>query len=415
MKQILKPLFYLLIVPIFFLVVYILTSKHFDNEDLLILNFIKSTSIIISLIILVYFTSILILSKIAINKMQILHLFFKPLFYLTSFLLIVFILVNGILACSTIYYAEMSLFNTAHGGILFVIIIGVFIGIVSIIKSIFLSFKKTPEKVKGTLLKSDNEIVKYINSIAKEYHVPTIDNIIIGKSPSFFVTESKLEYNKKTLKGKSMYLSSLICNLISIKEFKALIIHELAHFKGKDTKYSMKFYPIYRGCYHGIDDLDNKMDGIKSIAIVPAYYLYLFFLESFTKAESKLSRKRELIADKEAIKMTSPLIFATSLLKISAISSLWTYANDKALDETYFENNSITETKALLYFNKILPIINTKNYMNLLNYRVSHPFDTHPTTFERIKNSGINISEVLENIGNIKFENNFKLPDELSV
>ena len=54
------------------------------------------------------------------------------------------------------------------------------------------------------------------------------------------------------LKGRTMFLSLSLCRILSLDEMKAVLGHELAHYKGLDTRFSRRFYPIYRGATQGL-------------------------------------------------------------------------------------------------------------------------------------------------------------------
>ena len=81
-------------------------------------------------------------------------------------------------------------------------------------------------------------------------------------------------------------------------EFVAVIGHELGHFRGDDTKFSERFYPIYRGTAASIVSLHVAGGrGWGQVSLLPAIAVFGFFLEAFSSAERRLSRERELAAD----------------------------------------------------------------------------------------------------------------------
>jgi Zn-dependent protease with chaperone function len=171
----------------------------------------------------------------------------------------------------------------------------------------------------------------------------------------------------------------------------------------------MKFYPIYLGVFHAIERLHENMAGIWYLTMKPAIAMYSFFINSFTEAESKLSRERELTADNEAIKSTNATVFSSALIKSILIISIWI----KAVNETEEEVSSLPKVEAkektVSYFYQLLNNIDVMQYCTeqLLDKSDFHPFDSHPTLESRLKNMGINLKETLPTIRISKFDHDF--------
>ena len=75
-----------------------------------------------------------------------------------------------------------------------------------------------------------------------------LGNIVVGIEPNFYATAADVVgCGDTTLKGETLYLSLSLMRLFNKSELKAVIGHELGHFSAKDTEYSSKFAPVYRG------------------------------------------------------------------------------------------------------------------------------------------------------------------------
>lgn len=386
-------------------------SPEFDSlrNYVFAISLMKTTSIFIIAFTIFYLLLIKIFGKAASVNRHLLLAIFRPFYYLTSLMLIVSTVINGILLSATVYYGEIFFINKVHLILLIIIIFSIFIATGLIIKSIFVAFGKYYHPIDGYLVPANSTISDFINNISDEYSVQKVDNIIIGESPSFYVTESVLYCDTKIIYGRSVYISSLLMKYLSKDELKSVIIHELAHFKGQDTQYSLKFYAIYRAVFHALNGLHVNMDGILSPTMMPAIAMYSFFINSFSKAESKLSREREIIADNESIKITSATIFTSALLKSTVIINVWFDAIHEAEKELYSFADVADKEKVEFYFNELINEINVKQYLNskAIDKTPFHPFDSHPSLNVRLNNSGVFLEEILPNIQIIKYDHDF--------
>lgn len=118
------------------------------------------------------------------------------------------------------------------------------------------------------------------------------------------------------------------------------------------------------------------------IALLPAIAVLSYFLESFSIAESRIGRARELEADNQGAAITDSKTMASVLVKIHAFSGLWgelQTAVVKALEQgNYFVNASKTYAQAALESSSptILDGIATTH--------LTHPTDTHPPLGDRL-------------------------------
>ncbi|WP_163020165.1 M48 family metalloprotease, partial [Pseudomonas viridiflava] len=113
--------------------------------------------------------------------------------------------------------------------------------------------------------------------------------------------------------------------LMNAAETSAVIGHELAHFAGEDTEYSLRFLPIYDGIGRSLVVIAANMmisDLLQRTILRPAFMLGVHFMESFDHAVNHWSRVRELAADAAGASLAGNAAAASALVRISAIDPL---------------------------------------------------------------------------------------------
>ena len=236
-----------------------------------------------------------------------------------------------------------------------------------------------------------------VDKIAKTLGALRPENIVVGLDPDFFVTESNIAYLSGSLAGRTMYCSLPLMRILSKDEFKAIIGHELGHYKGLDAKFSRKFFPIYRGTADSIASLQEagfESFGFGFASLLPAIAIFGYFFESFSVAESTISRSRELAADSEGARVTDSATIATALVKLHAFSGLWEgleYADEEALQEgRAFVNASKTYAEA------VVEHANPDALDGIAEMHLSHPTDSNPPLAVRLDSLGISMKEIAE-------------------
>jgi Zn-dependent protease with chaperone function len=215
--------------------------------------------------------------------------------------------------------------------------------------------------------------------------------------PNFFVTEAKVICLDGEMKGKSLYLSLPFCRALTKEELTAIIGHEMGHFVGEDTIWSKKFYPIYRGSIETVNTLysssnSNNNNGLIQLAFLPALYFMNFFISSFEKAEKEIGRERELNADKIGVRLTSPEIMATGLLKAHIYPHAWQFTQQK-MKEALIEGKQLINLST--FFRSVCELI-PSDFMhdNIGKSSTPHPTDSHPPLATRLNNIGVQLSAI---------------------
>ena len=87
------------------------------------------------------------------------------------------------------------------------------------------------------------------------------------------------------------------------------------------------------------------------IALLPAIAILSYFLECFSVAESRISRIRELEADKEGAVVSSETAMVSSLVKLHAFSGAWSSIEEATIENLHkgkaFVNISKTFAEAM--------------------------------------------------------------------
>lgn len=249
---------------------------------------------------------------------------FRPGLYLTIFCVTVLTLVHAVLAIGAIYYVESAFLGRLHVGIIFAIALGAAMGVYGMATTVFGAVHDATASVFGNVLTREQHpgIWRFVDDTAQRVGTEPPQHLVAGLDPTFFVTEASVTSLDGEHEGRTLYLSLPLSRILSQAEMASVVGHELGHFKGQDTIYSKKFYPIYRGARNALVGMVQAgSEGARSISLLPAIYALSHFLESFGAAENKLGRERELAADQvgaEAAGIGGHKAMGSALVKIHA-------------------------------------------------------------------------------------------------
>ncbi len=361
------------------------------------------------------------------TKRKLISLIFPILVPLTTLIVSGLILIQGVIITYGAYIGESYLIGRVHLFLIGALGIGALIGSLKLLSSLF-SFKTKPEfPVFGKLiLQKDNEkIWTFVKNIASDLNARIPDNIIVGLEPTFFATSAnvKLINDNKLIKGETLFLSVVLMRLFTKSELKSVIGHELGHFRGDDTSYSMKFAPVYSGMQKSIKSIDGS-EGETSIVTVPAVAMLSAMLDIFSMNVLKISRIREFEADKAGISVSSSEDFGIALGKVATFSLFWNKVRDENINRLnqgkisgnlseVFEDSS----KYDLSVAEIETIVE-----NILETKITHPTDTHPSISDRyaginfdIKGLTIKKISIIGNSLQELFPNSLEIEKELTV
>lgn len=273
-------------------------------------------------------------------------LIFSPTVRLVMLLLAVSILAQAGIFIYSIYTLEASTIHRVHSGFLLIVGFVAIVGCFQLLKAALGFFKTTPTLLRDKeLSRQDNpELFNLVSSISGKLKAQVPDHIVAGLEPNFFVTSNNVVLaglDGRELKGRTLFVSLSLMNILTKEELASVIGHELGHFRGEDTEYSLKFAPIYSKLGMGLYQMETNAQGAGAVATLPAIAVLNLCLEQFATAERTIGRQRELIADKAGAEASSAEDLANTLVKISLFTGLWNVLTHKYI-EILSEGNYLT-------------------------------------------------------------------------
>ncbi|KPX21386.1 Peptidase M48, Ste24p [Pseudomonas syringae pv. delphinii] len=253
-------------------------------------------------------------------------------------------------------------------------------------------FEPTAMQVMGREVTPDEAPVlwAYVRDLAERLGALSPDHIVLGMTEGFYVTSSDVSLlpSEAVLKGRTLHVPIMYLGLIDAAETSAVIGHELAHFAGEDTEYSLRFLPIYDGIGRSLDVIAENMifGGLLQRTIMrPAFMLGIYFMESFDHAVNHWGRVRELAADAAGASLAGNAAAASALVRISAIDPLLqervykhiTYAANPEPGQVLTKDLPTSVLRELADQTLTLP-------EEEMAIQLPHPSDTHPSNGERV-------------------------------
>ena len=127
------------------------------------------------------------------------------------------------------------------------------------------------------------------------------DAVVVGLNEGFFVTEHPVALVSG--QGRVLYLPLPYMAFLDRAQVSAVIAHELGHFTGEDTGYSLRFAPIYRSSWTASSPSPTsttRRTTARALGRRAGHAVWKWFLASFEEAMHHWSRERELAADASA-------------------------------------------------------------------------------------------------------------------
>lgn len=252
-------------------------------------------------------------------------------------------------------------------------------------------FDREPHAIFGRALSEEQAPVLWarVRALAGRLEALLPDHIVVGYLDGFYVTSSDVELAPagQRLQGRTLYVPLPLLALLDDRETDAVICHELAHFSGQDTEYSMRFMPIYDGAWRSVGVLRERMAGgfLQGLLTLPAHDLAVHFMRSFDHAVSHWSRSRELLADATAARLQGAQAVVDSLVRSSALGT----AVDVCLNEWCQQPEAWPDDvlqALLVHLAAQAPQLPDGELDEVL----PHPTDSHPPTLQRLQALGMN-------------------------
>ncbi|MBV9766173.1 MAG: M48 family metalloprotease [Acidobacteriaceae bacterium] len=351
------------------------------------------------------------------NRHLLLRLF-RPGFVVSNLVVAALLIIQAILITATIRCSQWN--KTADDTIFYGVVFGLvaLAGVFLTIKPLFGTARRANSLVIGqSLTATDNpSLWQFVSKLALQVGSDPPHHVVVGLTPAFFVTEADVQCIGGALSGRTMYLSLPLCRILTVDELSAVIAHELGHFRGEDTVFSLRFYPIYRGAIdslNGVSEAAQKINRVLSyipinavriiglfgsLTLFPSVFMISFFLECFAGAENAVSRDRELAADALAAQTAGAKNIATALAKLHAFTGMWdrvTGAMKEGLLAGYvtvgddrYEPRQFFSNVSELYALSVAQWAQPRSLDGLDSKSIPHPTDTHPPLSVRLSALG---------------------------
>lgn len=220
-----------------------------------------------------------------------------------------------------------------------------------------------------------------IRHMAKRLKTAPPDHIVAGIDTNFFVTEAPLSVGGMPLKGRSLFVSIPLLRVLSMPEADAVLGHELAHFRGGDTRASAQLGPK-------LTQYDHYVHGMREggFTLVVYYFMQLYRMV-FQIALSRDSREREFKADRTAAKLISAQAIAQSLVKIAAYDNYRSSTERALFERNHTLDNTLGIADAVAQ--GLRPYAASIDFIDdMRTAHIPHPFDSHPPLAQRMKQVG---------------------------
>ena len=236
----------------------------------------------------------------------------------------------------------------------------------------------------------------FVREVAQRTGARLPDSVVVGLNEGFFVTEHPvaLVNGRRVPDVRVLYLPLPYMAFLDRAQVAAVIAHELGHFTGEDTRYGLRFTPIYRALAGSILAITNEHDadddGWRAWMTAPASLYGKWFLRSFDEAVHHWSRDRELAADAFSSRIAGTEPAALALLRSAVLHEL--------VDEALTSNREAPPERregVLPMVRRLVAERGLADPCEHLEDRQAHPLDTHPPLRQRLDALGVAITPSL--------------------
>jgi Zn-dependent protease with chaperone function len=230
-----------------------------------------------------------------------------------------------------------------------------------------------------------------VRNLAEALSAPVPANIVACLSPVLFVTELKVACLDGVKQGPTLCLSLPLCRILSVDELRALVAHELVHFSSAQGGFARHVAPFHMGALRAIDRLRRQGRGIRAAAVAPPLALLGIFVDAVGGA-GEPGVDREFDADAQAARAAGRKALGAALVKSQAFAPAW-YAVAGAMLDAVSVGTQYVNASAL--FEEVV-VSNTgpERLIGIGQQRHEHPTDRHPTLAERLTALQLDLGEV---------------------
>jgi Zn-dependent protease with chaperone function len=318
---------------------------------------------------------------------------FRPGLWATAVWAIGLIAAHALVVVGTL--AALTAGRGGPGALMAVMLIGALAGCWAVARSLFGIFGPGRIDVLGEVVAPADApaLWQLVEDVGARLGALRPDRIVAGLDVTFFVTESDVGTPGGTATGRTLFVSLPLSRILTVDELRAIIAHELGHFRGDDTAYSQRFAPIYRGTTRALGRLASVRGGARTIALLPAFAILGIFLDAFERAEKHHSRARELLADAAGVEATSARAVASGLVKAHAFAELWS-AVVTSMQVDALAGHVGVRNDSRLFSEIVRSAAAPERLLRIDQRRTSHPTDSHPTLATRLAALDLDVAAV---------------------
>jgi Zn-dependent protease with chaperone function len=308
-------------------------------------------------------------------------------------------------------------FNVNPGGIIIAIGLGMAVGVLSMLKGILHSLRpQRPFHPAFVLKKKEHpKLYEFIHELCSNMNTKMPRHIILHAEPTFFVQQGKASTFSHTIRGRILAIGMPMLSFLEINELRAVLVHEFAHFTGKDTAYSSYILPVYESTLISIRNMamyteyegsNNSAGWMALPMIIPSVILGGYY-KLFNLSNMSRSRQREKRADIIACNTCGSGDFKNALIKSAGMGRIFAnnslsqiidlYKQGKVYTNyySYLRDNSSSVSELITEYNEDLMLENTdpndahpclKDRLSYLPY-VSQKFNTKGNVIDLINNA----------------------------
>jgi Zn-dependent protease with chaperone function len=323
---------------------------------------------------------------------------FPPLARATVMAMVAMVAVQAVVAIATLWIGEAVLINRISVGLMLTLAVGALAAAWSLIQTALASNRRPVLFAVGRPLAREAapRLYAHVDALAKRLGANPPDHIVLGIDTNFYVTSADVRTPERAepLRGQTLYVSSGLARLFAPDELDAVLGHELGHFRGEDTAYSLRFAPVYASLGGAIHGMVNR-DGRVAWLALPAIRVLGLLYDLFAEAEAAIGRDRELEADRAGAEAARTEAMGRALMKVA----LHAEALSAALGAPHSLDHAAADGSLPLAFARRLAAGFDREAWSAaletgLGEAVAHPIDTHPPMRTRLAAIGFDPAAV---------------------
>jgi Zn-dependent protease with chaperone function len=311
----------------------------------------------------------------------------------TVYGMVAMVAVQTVVAIAALWIGETMLIQRVHVGLMIGLALGAGGAGLGLAQAALASGRRPTLFAVGQALTEAESprLFAHVRDLARRLGAHAPEHIVVGVDANFYVTSAdvRLLGDSAPLQGETLYISSALARLFTPEELDAVLGHELGHFRGDDTAYSLKFAPVYAGLRQAMGELLDRNGRVPWMA-APALYVLGLLHDLFAEAETAVSRERELEADRAGVQAAGAEAMALALMKVALHADAWeeALAAPRALEHESADGSlplAFARTRAGGWDAAVW----REALEAGLGEPVAHPIDTHPPVRARLAAIGV--------------------------